>query len=164
MLAITDSCRVTEQAERGLRAYVDQVADELNVGPAATYCELAESATAYIALDEQFPDKPHRDLALVWDHYQGWALAIESSCGEDLLILNWYGPFLVPDPPHVAHFFKRVLANGHSTSEVQSWQHRSADDVHTRLAQYAPRGHELWAAERGTSAACQDEVARSQSC
>lgn len=164
MLAIPDSCSVTEQAERGLRAYVDRVADELNVDPAATYCELADSATAYIALDEQLPDKPHRDLALVWDHHHGWALAIESSCGEDLLILNWYGPYLVPEPPHVAHFLKRALANGHSTFEVQPWEPRSADDVHTRLAEYAPQGHGPWGAERGTSTACQDGVARSQSC
>lgn len=138
MLTVTDACSVTEQAELGLRHYIHRVAVELGLDPAATYCELAEFASAYVALDDKLPDKPHRDLALVWDEHQGWALAIESSCGEDLRLLSWYGAELVPDPPRVAHFLKTALGDEQRVPEPPAWQRRHHGDLHALLTNHAP--------------------------
>lgn len=111
MSTISDRRNATTQAEHGLCHYIHTVATELHTSPEATYCESADEASAYIALESRLPDKPHRELALIWDERHGWALALETSCGEDLLILSWYGPPLLPHPDNVAHFVHHTLAS-----------------------------------------------------
>ncbi|MFO7190663.1 DUF6292 family protein [Thermocrispum sp.] len=97
------------QTEHGLRAYVRQVAAEVGAGPEAQWCEWAESANAYIALENRLPDKPTRDLALIWDDECGWAVGMETGSGEDLLILAWYVEDLLPPPRAVATFVRCVV-------------------------------------------------------
>ena len=135
MTTVTDAYSVAWQAERGLRDYVHRIATELNLGPEATYSEFADVATAYIALDHQLCDKPDRDLALIWDECQGWALAVETGCGEDLLVLYWYGSDLVPDPQEVAYFVRLALAGEWGDSMPPPWRHHGT--LHARLTEYA---------------------------
>lgn len=108
----------TEPAERGLRCYVHQVASGLDLGPESTYCELAPPATAYLALEDRLADWPDRDTALVWDDQLGWAVGVETASGDDLVIVAWYGPDLVPGPEEVVRFAKNVLA-GHYPSHAR---------------------------------------------
>lgn len=105
----------------GLRFYVHQVAAGLGIGPEATWCELADQASAYIALDDPAPDWPGRDAALVWDNDRGWALAVETHSGEDLLMQAYYGPQLVPRPDQVASFARAALTRTPRSTMVARW-------------------------------------------
>src|ERR1700755_923266 len=53
-----------EQAQRGLRQYVAEVATGMGVGVASTWCELADQGSAYLALDQRLPGRADRDVAL----------------------------------------------------------------------------------------------------
>ncbi|GAB3721965.1 hypothetical protein GCM10027598_36260 [Amycolatopsis oliviviridis] len=44
--------------------------------------------SAYVALDHRLPSHPDRDRALPWDEAHGWAIAIETHSGEDLVIIR----------------------------------------------------------------------------
>lgn len=98
--------------ESALHAYVDAVAHGLGVRSEYTSCAISDSASAYLALEERLPNFPDRDLALIWDERHGWAAAIESSCGEDLIVLAFLGREPVPSPAAVAEFVNDLLAGG----------------------------------------------------
>jgi Family of unknown function (DUF6292) len=98
------------RAERGLRRYVCCVAEGLGAGLEGVWSELADEAAAYVALDERLPSRPGRDVALVWDDRRGWAVAVETGSGEDLLMVAWYGPELLPAPKDVVRFTRGVLS------------------------------------------------------
>ncbi|MBP2329176.1 hypothetical protein JOF56_009561 [Kibdelosporangium banguiense] len=106
----TDIHDGADMAEYGLRNYVHRIANALGVGPESTYAELADEATAYIALSDRLFRHPSRDVALTWDGSHGWAVGMETRCGEDLLMLAWYGSDMVPAPENVVAFTKSVLA------------------------------------------------------
>jgi hypothetical protein len=72
-----------ELAEHGLRHYTAQTANAVGSGPEAAWCEWADAAGAYIALDHRLPAHPDRDAALIWTAERGWAVAVETGCGED---------------------------------------------------------------------------------
>jgi uncharacterized protein DUF6292 len=94
-------------AVRVLSRYVHQVAEGLGVGPESTWCETGDQPTAYVALEHH---RGRQDVALVWDESHGWAAAVETHSGEDMLVLAYFGLDPVPPPADVVAFTKRVLA------------------------------------------------------
>lgn len=124
--------------ERGLRAYVRLVAALVGAGPSAQWCEWADSANAYIALEDRLPDRPTRDLARMWDDERGWAVGMETGSGEDLLILAWYTEDLLPPPATVAEFVRHVVS-GYPVDAGLVGSVRGAErgEIAARLAAYA---------------------------
>ncbi|TVT49904.1 hypothetical protein FNH05_16490 [Amycolatopsis rhizosphaerae] len=100
-----------DTAESALRAYVGAIAEAVGVAAESTCCTVSRSATAYIALDEHLPGFPDRDLALIWDDSHGWAAAIETHCGEDLIVVAYLGEDLVPPPRKVVAFRDGLVAD-----------------------------------------------------
>jgi len=47
---------------------------------------------------------PGREVALLWEETCGWALAVETRSGEDLIVLGYLGEHAVPAPDAVADF------------------------------------------------------------
>lgn len=132
----TDIHDCADMAQFGLRNYVHHIAGALGVGPESTYAELADQATAYIALGDRLPAHPTRDVALVWDGDHGWAVGMEALCGEDLLMLAWYGPDILPEPDGVVMFTKSILV-GERTGQPAP-PAAEIEDVRDRLVAYAP--------------------------
>jgi uncharacterized protein DUF6292 len=130
-------------AEHGLRHYTARIAAAVGAGAEAAWCEWADAPSAYIALDQRLPGHADRDVALIWAVERGWALAVETGCGEDLLIAASLGGDVLPSPETVATWFRAVLTGRHADAH----QHPSAQpntaastDVTRRLANWA--GHE----------------------
>jgi len=48
-------------------------------------------ASAYLALPERLPDFAGREVAVLWDAHHGWGLGVETSSGEDLIMLAYLG-------------------------------------------------------------------------
>ncbi|GLY46892.1 DUF6292 family protein [Lentzea sp. NBRC 102530] len=101
---------VAELAEHGLRRYVLQIAAALDVGPEAVWSEWADAPSAYIALEHPLTAHPGQDAALIWSADQGWSVAVESGCGEDLLITASLGGDVLTEPAAVVSFARAVLA------------------------------------------------------
>jgi hypothetical protein len=99
-----------DAAESALRAYVGVVAEAVGVSPESTCCSIGRTAGAYLALDERLPGFPDRDLALIWEDTQGWAAAIETRCGEDIIVA-YLGTGPVPAPRQVVAFVRDLLAD-----------------------------------------------------
>ncbi|MEJ2852965.1 MULTISPECIES: DUF6292 family protein [unclassified Saccharothrix] len=93
---------------RELRRYVERIGDALDLSGESWCCDAGPPATAYLALEGRLPSRPDRDVALVWDERQGWSVAVETGCGEDLLVVAGL-PGLVPRPEVVARFAARLL-------------------------------------------------------
>ncbi|GAA4552299.1 DUF6292 family protein [Amycolatopsis samaneae] len=73
-----------------LRGYVESVATELGVEPAATWSEYGPPSSAYVALADRAPRYPHRLLMLSWTSTDGWALALEPQRAEEPVVLaHW---------------------------------------------------------------------------
>lgn len=102
-----------DPAECALHRYVEIIAAEFGVRPEYTNCDIGKPASAYVALDQCLPDFPDRDLSLIWDERRGWAAAIESASGGDLIVLAYLGKEPVPEPEHVIEFVRRLLAGEH---------------------------------------------------
>ncbi|HEU5474991.1 MAG TPA: DUF6292 family protein [Actinophytocola sp.] len=96
---------------RGLRRYLGEVCRALRVGPEASCWELDDRANAYVALDGRLPGYPRHDLALVWDEENGWAAALETQCGDDMIILCYLGGDILPHPRVVADFVAELRAD-----------------------------------------------------
>lgn len=102
-----------DAAESALRAYVAAVATELGVPAKSTCATPGAPATAYIALEERLPSFPDRDLALLWEDTQGWAAAVETHSGEDVIVVSYLGGEVVPPPKEVVAFLRALLADEH---------------------------------------------------
>lgn len=92
----------------GLTGYVAAV----GVGEEFCTVDLDDPASAYVALDVRLPRHPGRDNALLWDEGHGWAFAVETHSGEDLLVLAYLGGELVPAPARVRGFVAAIGAAG----------------------------------------------------
>ena len=99
----------------GLTGYVAAVSAAVGVGEESCTVDLDAPASAYIALDLRLPRHPGRDTALLWDERHGWAFAMETHSGEDLLVLAYLGVERVPAPARVHGFVAAVRAgtSGH---------------------------------------------------
>ncbi|XVV06567.1 DUF6292 family protein [Actinosynnema sp. CA-248983] len=93
---------------RELRRYVERIGDALDLSGECWCADAGPPATAYLALEGRLPSHPDRDVALVWDERQGWSVAVETGCGEDLLVVADL-PGVVPRPEAVARFASRLL-------------------------------------------------------
>ena len=96
----------------GLSGYLAAVSAAVGVGGESCTADLDVPASAYVALDLRLPHHPGRDLALLWDERHGWALAMETHSGEDLLVLAYLGDALVPSPGRVRGFVAAIHAAG----------------------------------------------------
>ena len=101
-------------AALALRAYLAAVTGELGIGLESCTVDHATPLSAYVALDGH-PHYPGRDLALLWDEERGWAAAVETHSGEDLIILRYLdSPAVAPSPRSVARFARAVLEDDHA--------------------------------------------------
>lgn len=96
--------------EAALRRYVGAIADHFGVPLEHTNSDAGAPATAYIGFDQCVPDFPHRDLALVWDERLGWAAAVETTSGEDLIVFSYLGASAVPHVSVVTSLVTELIA------------------------------------------------------
>jgi Family of unknown function (DUF6292) len=129
------------RAARGLRRYLGLVADELSVGGAVVSVQLDEPVRAYLPLDGRLGRFHGRDVALVWDEENGWAVGIETDAGSPVVVLTYLGKDVLPAPRVVAEFVGDVF-DERFPGQPDPPGLRSAkqnDDLMQRLMEYAPR-------------------------
>ncbi|KAA9154705.1 hypothetical protein FPZ12_031510 [Amycolatopsis acidicola] len=139
-----------DAAESALRAYIAVTAKALGVPPDSTCCTMGRPATGYIALDDRLPGFPDRDLALLWEDTRGWAAAIETHCGEDLIVVSYLGVDPVPAPHQVAGFVKDLLADAQPGS-ITPPEFPVTPDLLRRLAAFGYTGTHHWMTTRSSS-------------
>ncbi|GGS35545.1 MULTISPECIES: DUF6292 family protein [Actinokineospora] len=120
---------------RGLHGYVREVTERLGLSGECSYVQ-AEPLGVYLALDGRLPGYPDRDVALLWDDERGWAAAVETHSGEDLLVQAWFGHDLLPAPHKVARWV-RGLFDGRLQQPRLVSPRRPQEDLAARLAPYA---------------------------
>ncbi len=127
----------------GLTGYLAAVSAAVGVGEESCTVDIDAPASAYVALDVRLPRHPGRDMALLWDERHGWAFAMETHSGEDLLVLAYLGGELVPSPARVRGFVAAVrLAGGGSGEPVPPDLRGDRGELLDRLRRHR-RG--LWA-------------------
>jgi hypothetical protein len=99
--------------EKNLRRYATRVAHALGLAGDRAYVSSAPPASIYLALDQCLPAAPDRDVALLWDADHGWALAVETHSGEDMIVLSHLAGDRLPSPRVVARFVRRALIQEH---------------------------------------------------
>src|SRR5437762_983395 len=87
---------------RGLSRYIDLVGRALGLAGTGSYVHWDPPANAYIALGERMSLFPTSDTALIWDERHGWAIGIETSASEDLVVPAYVGDDVLPAPRVVA--------------------------------------------------------------
>lgn len=123
----------------GLAGYVRAVAAVVGVPLEATGQELADTATAYLALTRRCRAYPDRDLMLVWGERDGWVVAVETDPGEDPIVIAYLDEDVLPGPHAVALFVTDLIA-GRKAGCLAPPDFRDCgdrDDLHDRLARYA---------------------------
>ncbi|MGW5053686.1 DUF6292 family protein [Actinokineospora sp. NPDC004072] len=120
---------------RGLHGYIRAVTERLGLTGESSYVQ-SEPLGAYLALDGRLPGFPDRDAALLWDGERGWAAAVETHSGEDLIVQGWLGGEVVPAPNRVARWANSLLA-GRTHPPRLVTPRRAPDDLRVRLAPYS---------------------------
>lgn len=96
---------------RALRDYLAATAEHLGLGLESCTVDWDLPTSAYLAVNRRLPDFPDRDLALLWDEVHGWAAAIETHSGEDLILVSYLDTATVaPSPGLVARFLQDLCA------------------------------------------------------
>jgi Family of unknown function (DUF6292) len=130
-----------QEFARGLAGYVRAVAQAVAAPPEGATSEVSDTATAYVALTQQWPGRPGQDLMLVWSEHEGWGVAVETRPSEpSLVVANLRGADLVPSPYAVAAFVADVLAGrvaGQQGSQTSFPETRSRRELAERLVHYA---------------------------
>ncbi|MEV6913196.1 DUF6292 family protein [Amycolatopsis sp. NPDC051071] len=94
--------------------YLAEVTSALGIGLESCTVDHDSPASAYVALDEQLRSRPGRDVALLWDEVHGWAAAIETHSGEDLIVIRYLGgKTVVPPPAEVTRFVTALRDDDH---------------------------------------------------
>ncbi|MEU0532709.1 DUF6292 family protein [Amycolatopsis tolypomycina] len=97
--------------QRGLRAYLGEVARALGFGLESCTVDVDVPVSAYVAVDWRLRRFPERDVALLWDEVHGWAVAVEAACGEDMIVLSYLGgDDVLPPPREVVRFLTALRA------------------------------------------------------
>lgn len=124
---------------RGLRRYVALVAGAVGVGAEAAYVQIESPVDVYIPLDQRLRLFPKRDAALLWDEQYGWALAVETHGGADLLVLGYLGAEVLPSPRTVAgHLQRAVEGTALGMLDPPGFRDsKGSDGLSQRLAGYA---------------------------
>ena len=97
-----------------LWSYLADVTRALGIGLESCTVDHDTPVSAYVALDGHLPAYPDRDVALLWDEIHGWAAAIETHSGEDLIVIRYLGgPSVAPPASRVAEFAAAVRDDDH---------------------------------------------------
>jgi hypothetical protein len=128
-------------AARGLRRYVQLIAEAVGVGAEASTIQLDDPVSAYLALDRCSPRHPDQDLALLWDERHGWALGMESTVSADLLVLGFL-PAEVPPPRTVADYVAAACRGDGFGATRPRAPRPEADDLADLLDGYAGQVHD----------------------
>lgn len=107
-------------------------------------------ATGYLALEARLPGFPDRDLALIWEDTRGWAAAIETHCGEDLIVVAYLGIDPVPAPHQVAQFVDELLADK-QPGMITPPEFPAGPELLRRLAAFGYTGTHQWMTTRSSS-------------
>ncbi|MEV0074484.1 MULTISPECIES: DUF6292 family protein [unclassified Amycolatopsis] len=121
-------------AAPALTAYLRAVTAELGIGLESCTLDHASPLSAYLALDQRHPAYPNRDFALLWDEERGWAAAVETHSGEDLIVVRYLGGTVAPPPEHVARFAEAVLADDHTVGTPDPPRLRTAGRAEELIA------------------------------
>jgi hypothetical protein len=123
---------------RGLRNYLRQVCRALDIGPEASCVDVDERATGYVALNGRLPGYPDHDLALVWDEENGWAAALETMAGDDMIVLCYLGWDILPPPEVLVEFVAALREDGYpGQPDPPALRQALVDDgLYDRLAGY----------------------------
>ncbi|KAA2261383.1 hypothetical protein F0L68_16435 [Solihabitans fulvus] len=120
----------------GLSCYVEAVAGAIGLSPAGIGSEIADTATAYIALTARSSALPDRDLMLAWTDTAGWVLATEPARpGQAPVVLARLTGDVLPTPSTVARFVAMVLAGQH-VDQAPGTLRGPATELADRLAGY----------------------------
>ncbi|MEA5365244.1 DUF6292 family protein [Amycolatopsis sp., V23-08] len=68
-----------------LREYLAGVTHALGIGLESCTVDHDSLVSVYVALEERLPGHPGCDTALLWNEEHGWAAAIETGSGKDLV-------------------------------------------------------------------------------
>lgn len=128
---------------RGLRGYVRLVTEALRLSGECSCVEAERPASAYLALDGRLADFPDQDVALLWNEDEGWAVAVETHSGEELVVLAHMGADVLPEPCAVAEWVKSVFLDARA-DRVLPHQAKTAADLARRLAPYAAAAFSRW--------------------
>ncbi|SFH30058.1 DUF6292 family protein [Amycolatopsis regifaucium] len=110
--------------------YLAEVTGALGVGLESCTVDHDVPVSAYVALDERLPGHPDRDVALLWDEIHGWAAAIETHSGEDLIVLRYLGgKTVVPPPAQVSKFVKALREDDHRLGQLTPPSLRTASGL-----------------------------------
>jgi hypothetical protein len=102
-----------------LWTYLADVTTALGIGPESCTVDHDTPVSAYVALDEHLPGYPGRDVALLWDEVHGWAAAVETHSGEDLIVVRYLGgPTVTPAPGKVARFVTALREDDHRVGRL----------------------------------------------
>ncbi|MEU0529885.1 DUF6292 family protein [Amycolatopsis tolypomycina] len=112
-----------------LLEYLRDVTAELGIGLESCTLDHDSPVSAYVALDTRLPHYPDRDVALLWDEERGWAAAIETHSGEDLIVLRYLGDEVVPSPLRVARFVTALHEDDHTVGRPDPARLRPAGDA-----------------------------------
>ncbi|EOD64783.1 DUF6292 family protein [Amycolatopsis vancoresmycina] len=113
-----------------LLGYLRDVTAELGIGLESCTLDHDRPISAYVALDTRLPHYPDRDVALLWDEVRGWAAAIETHSGEDLIVLRYLGgPAVAPPPDRVARFVEALHEDDHTVGRPDPVPLRTAGDA-----------------------------------
>ncbi|MBW4716751.1 DUF6292 family protein [Saccharothrix obliqua] len=96
-------------AARSLREYVRRVTAALGLNGESSYVDTGSPLSAYLALDGHLPERPGRDVALLWDELHGWSAAVETDGGTDLVPHARLEGDIQPPPHVVAAWARSVL-------------------------------------------------------
>jgi hypothetical protein len=110
MLGLSDASHNQQQLGRWLGVYVSEVAAAVGVPTEATGCEVTDTATAYIGLDQRWFAHPDHNLMLVWDEHFGWRVAVETTPAEAGVVIAYLDSDIVPSPAAVAEFVGEAAA------------------------------------------------------
>lgn len=131
---VTVEVAVEARLHRALRGYLDAVAHRLGVGLESCTLDVDLPTSAYLALDRPLPAFPDRELALLWDEVHGWAAAIETHSGEDLIVVSYLdAPTVTPPPRLLARFVHDLRTGGRRLTRPDPPALRTAGD-HQALA------------------------------
>ncbi|QKV73133.1 DUF6292 family protein [Amycolatopsis sp. Hca4] len=124
-------------AARGLRQYLLAVAAKLDAP--AWFCEVDVPAGAYVALERRLARFPHHETALLWDERDGWAAAVESATGDEVIVLAYLGEDVLPAPEAVVDFVAGLYGEKYPGRPDPPDFRRpgTADGFDDRLAAYA---------------------------
>ena len=127
-------------SQRGLRAYLGEVARALGFGLESCTVDVDVPVSAYLAVDWRLRRFPDRDVALLWDEVHGWAVAVEAPCGEELIVPAYLGGADILPEPRVLVRFLAALRAGDLAPEAGSSPVLRRAGRHQELLPLLPAG------------------------